>query len=169
MPYRIKASFGPTFRYILATTIMIIKSPRTRSPAMMTTSFGNPNIKPPFRPLRTVLIERQSEKSLLRKLFPPLHVGDSFFVALNHDFGAFLDCFASVGARAGASPHPCQRENDFARAVLPNRHAEGSERTLHTVVFALHGCVGRTDEFHHEAEDHPSSHQAGEGGDQQAD
>jgi len=43
--------------------------------------------------------------SSVRELFPPLHVGDSLFVALDDDFGALLDRFAVIGSRAGATPN----------------------------------------------------------------
>src|SRR3982074_161053 len=105
MPYRIKASFGPTFRYILAITIMIIKSPRTRSPAMTTTSFGNPNIKPPFDCSGLFVSNASPRKPLLRELFPLLHVGNSLFIALDDHLGAFLDCYTVIAARPRAPPH----------------------------------------------------------------
>src|SRR5207245_11049178 len=123
--------------------IMIIKMPRTRSPAMTTTSFGNPNIKPPFSTLPDCLHRTPVRETFsVRKLLPPLHVGDAPFVALDDDFSSFLDRFAVTAARAGAPPYSRQRENDFTRTVLPDRHADGPERTLHSVVLALHRCVG---------------------------
>src|SRR5713226_10524280 len=149
---------------------MIIKMPRTRSPAMTTTSFGNPNIKPPFSTRSGLFVSNASpRKLLLRKFFPPLHVGDSLFVPLDHDLSPFLDRFAVIAARAGTTPHSRHRENHFAGTVLPDRHADGPERTLHPVVFALHRCVGRIHEFHHETEDHPSTREARYRGEQKAD
>src|SRR5882762_1110244 len=97
-------------------------------------------------------------KPLLRELFPPFHIGDSFFVALDHHFGAFLDGSAVIAARSGATANSRQRENNLASAALPDRHADGPERAFHPVVFAFHRRVVRTHEFHHEAENHkPSS------------
>src|SRR6266704_36696 len=108
------------------------------------------------------------EKLLLRKLFPLLHVRDSLLVALDDDLSPLLDGFALIGARARAAPNSRQGKNDFAGPVLADRHADGPHRTLHAVVFAFHRCVSRIHEFHHEAEDDPSSGQACERGKQKA-
>src|SRR5947209_6359246 len=104
---------------------MIIKSPRTRSPAIITTSFGNPNIKPPFDPSGLFVSNASPRKLLLRKFFPPLHVSDSLFVTLDDDLSPFLDRFAIIAARPGTTPDSRHRENDFARAAFPDRHANG--------------------------------------------
>src|SRR5689334_21246664 len=158
MPYRINASLGPTFRYIRAMTIMIIKSPRTSDPAMTTTSIGNPNIKTsPFDTSGLFAACFSPTNSSLRELFPLLHVGNSFFIPFDHHFRAFLDGLPIPAARARTASRPTERKDDFARAILSDGHADGSQRTFHAVVFATHGCVGRLHQFHHELENHPAS------------
>src|SRR6266478_681141 len=168
MPYRIKASLGPTFRYILAITIMIIKRPRTRSPAMITTSFGSPNIKPPLEHSGLFVSNASPRKHSLREFFPPLHVSNPLFIPLDDDFSPLLDRVAVIAARAGAPPHSRQGKNNFAGAARADRHADCAEQTLDPVVLALHRRVGRAHDFHHETEDDESRRQACEGGKQQA-
>src|SRR6266478_5133496 len=168
MPYRIKASLGPTFRYILAITIMIIKRPRTRSPAMITTSFGSPNIKPPLEHSGLFVSNASPRKHSLREFFPPLHVSNPLFIPLDDDFGPLLDRVAVIAARAGAPPHSRQGKNDFAGAARADRHTDCAEQTLDPVVLALHRRVRRAHEFHHETEDDKSRSQARDGGEQQA-
>src|SRR5580658_248909 len=61
--------------------------------------------------------------SLVGELFPPLHVRDSFFVALDYNFGAFFDGNAVFAASARASANTAEREDDFAGALLADREA----------------------------------------------
>src|SRR5215467_12418846 len=161
MPYRINASFGPTFLYIRAMTIMIIKSPRTSDPAMTTTSIGNPNIRTPlFHPRGLIASYFSPSNPLLRELFPPLYVSDSLVIPLDHDFRTFLNGLAVTATRAGAAPRPTKGKNDFPGAVLANWHAQCSERTFYAPVFAAHGQVIGLDKLHHEFENHPPSEKA---------
>src|SRR5260370_38614097 len=127
MPKRIKASFGSTFRYILAMTIMIIRIPRTIDPAMITTSFGNPNINPPFNSSGLFVSNASPGNLSLRKLLPPLHVSDALFVALDEHLSPLLYSFAVIAACAGATADSCQRQHNFARDVLPAGHADGPD------------------------------------------
>src|SRR5215471_1825578 len=156
MPYRISASLGPTFRYMRAITIMIIKRTRTSSPAPTRTSIGNPNIRTSLFHSRLLPSCRSLHKSLLRELLPPLHIGNPAVIARNHHFGAFLNGRAIIASRTCATPRASKREDDFSCAVLANRHAQRSQRPFDAPVFATHRRVGRMHQLHHEFEDHPA-------------
>src|SRR5215472_6969815 len=106
MPYRIKASLGPTFRYMRAITIMSIKSPRTSEPAMTTTSVGNPNITASllFHCYGLIASYFSPINPSLREFIPALDVGDSLLVALDDYLCALFNGLAVAAARTGAAP-----------------------------------------------------------------
>src|SRR5215472_9270583 len=167
MPYRISASLGPTFRYMRAITIMIIKRTRTSSPAPTRTSIGSPNIRTSLFHSRLLSSCRSLDKSLLRELLPPLHVGNPAVIARNHHFGALLNGCAVIASRARATPRASKREDDFSGAVLANWHAQRSERPFDAAVFAAHRSVGCMHQLHHEFENHPAGEYSRQGRDGQ--
>src|SRR6266852_1803189 len=100
-----RASLGPTLRYIRAMTIMTIKITRTSSPAPTTTSVGNPNMTTSlsFHPSGLFASYCSRRKSLLGEFFPLPDVGNALFIPLDDHFGALLDGFAVVAASARAA------------------------------------------------------------------
>src|SRR5579883_3446406 len=156
------ASLGPTFRYIRAITIMTITITRTRSPAITTTSFGNPNIHSSFHrpPPKPVSKDRGSPNSR-RELDPALHVSDALFIARDDDFGSFIDRLAIFGTSACTAPQAVERKDDFSGAAFANRHAQGSDCAFKAAFVAAHGLVASGDKLDHESKHAPSGSQTG--------
>src|SRR5262249_4637160 len=108
---------------------------------------------------RTDRVVPQSDKRsprLLRELIPFLHVGNSLFVPLDDDFGAFFDGLPVAAARASTASCSAKREDDFARAVFANGHANRRAPPYDARVFAGHGSVADFNELHQEPENHPT-------------
>src|SRR5690349_12531812 len=98
-----KASFGPTFRYIWAMKPSSIRVARTIPPA-------------------TIHVDRLNIEFLLfsngrsGQFIPRRYVGDAFFVARHDDFRSFFNGASVVTARTGHAPRAGMREDHLARS-----------------------------------------------------
>src|SRR5579883_57499 len=154
------ASLGPTFRYIRAITIMTITITRTRSPAITTTSFGNPNIHSSFyRPPPKPVSKDRSSPNSRGELVPALHVSDALFIARDDDFGSLIEWLAIFGTSACTAPQAVERKDDFSGAAFANRHAQCPDCAFEAAFVAAHGLVASGDELDHESKHAPSGNQ----------
>src|SRR5208283_3511926 len=146
-------------------TVMSINVTTTRIPAPTTTFIGNPNITTSFfRTAANAPSVFRFRNSRFHKIVPALHVSDALLVALDHDLGAFFDCLAIFAARARAAPATTERENNFARAVLADGHADRGDRADDAAVLFAQWLIGRADKFDQEAQDDPARGQPGQRG-----
>src|SRR5580765_5885125 len=173
----INASCGPAFLNILANRAMPSRTARTANPA--TTGInGNPNIETSLFHSSRLFASCDSLRNLYgaaackpyialnvgfkpaclgaRELFPTAHVRNSLLVPLDDHFGALLDGFAVIAARAGAAAYPAERENHFACALLANGHADRAHRPFNPVVRLVQLRVTTPHQFQHELENHPA-------------
>src|SRR5258707_678125 len=136
---------------------MSIKVTTTRIPTPTTTFIGNPNITASFfRTATNPKTEFRFRNSRLYELVPPLHVSDAFLIALDYDFGAFLDWLSIFTARPGTPPPSSKRENNFSRPVFPDGHAHSPESANNPAILFSQRLIGWSNKLEQESQDNPA-------------